>query len=127
MSKILSAPIRPDIVCSACQAVNVVLPEVDSEGMTEGELWDAIEERLKSNGWTTERDEKGKRLPVCPTCAKPISLPEYDPRARCVKCGSNRVEIAYMGGVPTLRIKVEHMRKTCKRCGFIWREKCRDG
>lgn len=63
-----------------------------------------------------------------------MSLPPYDPEAKCPKCGHDVVSTVYCtstpyGHVQTLNYpgevcieKVEHHHRRCQRCSYAWVE-----
>jgi predicted nucleic-acid-binding Zn-ribbon protein len=64
------------------------------------------------------------------------SLPQYDPEGRCPKCGYDTITTKYVGvnhidrigstmtgGIKFLSVpEPEHLRRTCVRCGYEWKE-----
>ena len=58
-------------------------------------------------------------------------MKEFDPQAKCEKCGDERVNTFYCPGGPD-RVwgrlctwnEGEHLHRTCQRCLYQWKEAC---
>jgi predicted nucleic-acid-binding Zn-ribbon protein len=57
-----------------------------------------------------------------------VTLPAYDPGARCPKCGNDGVSTTYKDGklaLPWVLYMVElgeYIGRRCQRCGYTWEE-----
>lgn len=58
-------------------------------------------------------------------------FPRFSAKARCSKCGGQKVETQYCGPGQRLMIRCtkrsEHIHRRCSRCKYIWDEAPLDG
>ena len=57
-------------------------------------------------------------------------LPQYDPKARCPKCGGPEVRTDYRNegcsDPSCTTCEAEHLRRACCRCHYVWAEAALD-
>lgn len=119
--------------CEGCPA-QLSDPEFDPEGRTVGEKGDWLLKLAKRDGWAV-RIERGEGIFTCPACTATRAaqqtgpLPPFDPRARCPKCGFNRVATRFCAGRTIdclIRVLREHLHRRCGRCGYDWIQATKD-
>lgn len=139
-----------ECICAMCGAAKVTIPNVAVRGASEGEIYDEAVTPLRALGWGLRRvpHPDGELCPacgrvrevrqiLCPACLSahlaavafsPRRLPAHSIKARCPKCGAADARVQYCDGrSPAIDlVPVEHLRRTCKRCGYAWPERCAD-
>lgn len=126
---------RTEIVytCTCCGQKQLNLGWHPLTGLTPQEMFGFVQSQMLAKGWTAQL--AGDTYDVlCPECiasrveARKVLKP-YDGRIRCPKCGHNRVGTRYCDGkAPAcgLYLPVEHLHRTCQRCGFGFAQLTKD-
>lgn len=121
--------VRLEFICAKCGEESTVFDDQSISGLSQSELWDMAEKTLVEKGWAVRRDEMGRRQAIGPHCIVKSkeeidALPLFSTTARCAKCGCKNLKALYRTGRESIRLtSVEHILRTCNRCGHNWAEK----
>ena len=116
-------PLR--IRCAVCQQESYLFREVNVAGMSEREMFEAVQPAALLKGWAV-RDHPTEHVPyfIGPKCLAQekhdkLAVPKYSDTAPCPKCGHKKLMTKYMTGrEPTARVHFEHIERTCKNCRY---------